>query len=110
MIKPYMLKPEARQFFRKSLQTEVKSLEDWKKETVPIELLNEAPRAFLLLGARSSESSTNLCGHSYETHTSQFNFTVYVRNTSGSEYNQLRDGELIDFLQDKLNDYLGRIY
>jgi hypothetical protein len=105
MTQLYKLKKEARQFF-KSWENEIKSLEWWNKQIVPIQLLEEVSNVYISYGKNIGEDTKSLRGWQTNGEKAQFDFTVSVIDISYKEYEKVS----IPYVMDEIQKVLDKIF
>jgi hypothetical protein len=106
----YKLKKEARQFFDSKYHTAIYPLSIWQKEGIPIQLLEEVQRVHIQSGHKKECSDgteyTNISSWNKDrNHSSEFMFTVHVKDVKCSEHDKISVAEMMDEMQRVLNRY-----
>lgn len=104
-MEKYRLKKEARQFFKKKHHTDIKTEEEWFKNRIPIEVLEEVEKVYLKYGVKTSEAAASLCGLDHGEKLAHFEFTVIVEDITFKEYESVDTSEMMDKIQKVLNQY-----
>ena len=104
-MKKYRLKKEARQFFDGELGKEIQPIKYWNSKTIPIELLDEVERVWVVLGHENG-NSTSLDGWtSQRGGEAHFHFTIKAMDIENSDYNAVKIPELMDEIQKACNKF-----
>ncbi len=106
-MEKYKLKVAARQFFKKSLHDDIYELSIWKKEGIPIELLDEVDKVYINYGHerthRDGYKSSDLQG--WDKEKAEFKFTIIFPEMDYNDYDKVSIPELMDEMQKVTNRF-----
>lgn len=110
-MKKYRLKKEARQFFDEKYHTEAQEVKWWKSNEIPIQLLEEVERVYVVYGHEkpllgSGTRSWSLNGWSGEAKEAEIRFAIKIADIDHSDYESLEIEKIMDEIQKVLNSHL----
>jgi len=104
----YKLKVKARRFFPE-MSKDVEKIEFWKKNVIPIQLLDEVDLVYIEYGQKAcSGEKRALEGWSLTPLKAQFTFTLKVMDVEYNDYNKINIPELMDKIQIVVNRFFKK--
>lgn len=106
----YRLKKEAVPFFEYKFKNRAEKMDFWRDNHISSEALEQAPKAYIKLGIKTSDISTTISGWEGPKSLTDIAFTLMINDTSNAYYHKFtQDGnvrELLEELEKTANEFI----